>query len=109
MIGFLDPENIARNAATFTPAASRFVLELCIERGVKLDGDTVLLLREIAKRDRPDWEAKTADQIVRENLESRGISLPKPRVEVSEKSALELVESREDDTIPVDESEEKEL
>lgn len=101
--GPLDPRNIAAHAIQFSPAGARFVLECCIERGIKLDGDTVLLLREIGKQDRPKWEPPSADEIARRRMESRGIAVPEPR-------RIPSVEVHETETVPEDElGEEKPL
>lgn len=102
--GPLDPLNIAKHAPDFTPAGARFVIKCCIERGVKLDGDTVQLLIEIGKRDKPEWEAPTREQMIRERMASRGIQVPEARQDPST-----LVEAKEIDQIPKDEGEEQEL
>lgn len=90
--GPLDPVNIARHAIDFTPAGARFVLECCIERGVELDGDTALLLREIGRSDRPKWEPRTASELYQSKMASRGILHPEERKKIESK-----IESREVD------------
>lgn len=79
--GPLDPETIKRYAPTFTPSGARFVLESCVRRKVNLDADTVLLLTELGKTDRPDWGPRTAEQQLRDSMQARGIEVPAPRAE----------------------------
>lgn len=95
--GPLDPETLKRHAPEFTPAGARFILESCILRKVNLDADTVLLILEIARRDKPGWEPRTGEAIMRARLESRGIALPperKPETPIVEVSEMDLGEEK---------------
>lgn len=73
-----DASAIQRNAITYDPRTARFVLENCILRRVGLDGDTVALLLEIGRTDKPNWTPRNFEQIMRDRLAEKGVQMPEP-------------------------------
>jgi hypothetical protein len=104
-MSYLDADSIRINAPLYCPEVARFVLENAIFRKVALDGDTVALLLEIGRSDRPGWTPPSYDGMMRARVERAGGKLPERRVEPPAPS----VEEREVDVSDTDEDEEKTL
>jgi hypothetical protein len=80
-------------------------MDLCVARGVKLDGDTVAILIETGKSEKPEWEPKDAKTIMTEILASRGVEIPAPRPKDEPPVPDPLVEERETEVQDIDEEE----